>query len=466
MGGGEHLSSRAGGDSPRRSVDSTSVPTTRYARSGDVNIAYQVVGDGPRDLVYVPGWVSNIEVMWEDPGLERFLEGLTAFSRLILFDKRGTGMSDAVSIDHLPTLEQRMDDVRAVMDAVGSERATVMGHSEGGSMCILFSATYPERTEKLILIGCYAVRSWSEDYPWAPRAEEREREIEATERTWGDPDAIPEWVAPSRIHDQAFRTWFARYLRLSASPKAAVQLLRTNTQIDTRSILPSIQVPTLCLYRAGDRDVRVEEGRWLASRIPNAHLVELPGADHFLGSDDGGAMLGEIEEFMTGQSAWREPDRVLATVLFTDIVGSTERLAAMGDHAWRDVLKRHHAVIRSLVERHRGRSIGTSGDGALAAFDGPARAIRAAQAIREGLHPLGIEIRAGLHTGEVEVMGDDISGMAVHIGARVAALAGPGEVLVSRTVRDLVSGSGFEFEDRGIHALKGIPEPWQVYAVR
>ena len=447
-----------------RTLDS--VPATRYARSGDLNIAYQVIGEGPGDLVYVPGWVSNVEVMWDDPGTERFLARLASFSRLILFDKRGTGMSDAVPIDRMPTLEERMDDVRAVMEAVGSERATLMGHSEGGNMCILFAATYPERIENLILIGCYARRIWSVEYPWAPKPEDREAEIVETERTWGEPDSIPDWLAPSRIHDPAFRAWIGRYLRLSASPKAAAHLLRMNSEIDTRSILPAVQVPTLCLYRTGDRDVLLEEGRWIASQIPDARFVELPGEDHFLGSDDGGAMVGEIEEFVTGQSASREPDRVLATVLFTDIVGSTERLAAMGDHAWRDLLARHHAAIRGQLERHRGTAIGTSGDGFLATFDGPARAIRAAQAIRESVRRLGIDIRAGLHTGEIETMGNDIAGLGVHIGARVSALAGPGEVLVSRTVKDLVSGSGIEFEDRGLHTFKGVPEQWQVYAVK
>ena len=446
-------------------VDSNLVPVTRYAKSGDVNIAYQVVGEGPRDLVYVPGFVSNVEVMWEDPGMERFLDRLASFCRLILFDKRGTGMSDQVPLDQMPTLEERMDDVRAVMDAVGSERATLLGHSEGGNMCILFAATYPERTESLILTGCYAKRIWSEDYPWAPRPQDREAEIEETERTWGDSDAVPDWIAPSRVHDQAFRTWVARYFRLGASPRAAAHLLAMNTQIDTTSILPSIRVPTLCLYRSEDQDVKVEEGRWIASRIPNATFVELPGADHFLGSDDGGLMVSEIEEFVTGQPGRHQPERVLATVLFTDIVASTERAAVMGDQAWRDLLTRHNATIRGRLEKYRGRAIGTAGDGFLATFDGPARAIRAAQAMREALRPLGIEIRAGLHTGEIETMGEDIAGVAVHIGARISALAGPGEVLVSRTVKDLVAGSGIEFEDRGLHTLKGLSDQWRVYAV-
>ena len=443
------------------------MPVTRYARSGELNIAYQVVGEGPRDLLYVPGWVSNVELMWDDPGNKRFLERLASFSRLIVFDKRGTGMSDMVPVDRMPTLEERMDDVRAVMDAAGSKQAIVMGHSEGGNMCILFAATYPERTESLILIGSYAKRVWSEDYPWAPRPDERVREIEETERTWGDPDAIPDWVAPSRMGDERFRSSLARYLRLSASPRAASQLLRMNTEVDTRSLLPSIGVPTLCLYRTDDRDVQLEEGRWIASQIPGARFVELPGSDHLLGGDDGGAMARAIEEFVTKRTVRAEPpDRVLATVLFTDIVGSTERLAEMGDQTWRDLLQRHHETILGELELFRGRPVGSSGDGFLAVFDGPARAIRAAQAIRDGLRPLGIEIRSGLHTGEIETMGDDIAGLAVHIGARVSALAGPSEIFVSRTVRDLVAGSGIEFEDRGVHVLKGIPEPWQVYAAR
>lgn len=436
-----------------------------YARSGDVNVAYQVTGDGPRDLVYVPGWVSNIDVMWEDPGFARFLRRLASFSRLITFDKRGTGLSDAVPVDALPTLEVRMDDLRAVMDAAGSERATLFGHSEGGNMCILFAATHPGRTDGLILTGSYAKRIRSDDYPWAPTREARQAEIEETGRSWGDPGVI-EYYAPSRAKDPAFRAWMQRYLRLSASPRAAVELLRMNTDIDVRAVLPSIRVPTLLLYRTEDQDVKVEEGRYIASRIPEAKLVEMPGADHFFWAGDPEPILQEIQEFVTGHRTSADPERVLATVLFTDIVGSTETAVALGDQAWRDLLERHNSAIRAELGRWRGKEVGTVGDGFLATFDGPARAIRCARAISEVVRPLGLEVRCGLHTGEIELVGDsDVAGLAVHIGARIAALSGPGEVLVSRTVKDLVAGAGFEFAPRGTHSLKGVPEPWEVYAL-
>ncbi len=350
------------------------------------------------------------------------------------------------------------------MDAVDCEKATLLGHSEGGNMSILFAATYPRRTEGLILTGCYAKRIPSADYPWAPSVENRAAEIEEVERTFGDPDALPSWLAPSRMDDEAFRNWLARYLRLGSSPRAAAHLLEMNTQIDTTHILASIQVPTLCLYRTEDADVNVEEGRWIASQIPNATFVEIPGADHLLNASGADLILAEIEEFVTGYRTSSSPERTLATVLFTDIVGSTETAAQLGDRAWRELLERHNAAVRTEVERFRGRVIGTQGDGFLATFDGPARAIKAAHSIIETLRPLGVVVRSGLHTGEIEIVGDDVAGLAVHIGARVGALASPGEVLVSRTVKDLVAGSGIEFEDRGIHTLKGVPDEWQVYA--
>jgi pimeloyl-ACP methyl ester carboxylesterase len=439
-------------------------PETRYASSDDVNIAYQVVGSGPFDLVYVPGWVSNIEVMWEEPRLAAFLERLASFSRLILFDKRGTGLSDAVPDDHLPTLERRMDDVRAVMDAAGSERAALLGHSEGGNMCIVFSASFPERTSALVLLGSYAKRSRSDDYPWAPDPVDREREIQEAERTWGRVDFAPT-LAPSLAQDEAFRSWFKRYLRLSASPRAAAALLRMNTTIDTRAVLPAIRVPTLCIYRTDDPDVTVDEGRFIAGQIPEARFVELPGADHLMWAGDSSAILDEVEGFLTGVRRGPEPDRVLTTVLFTDMVGSTERAATLGDRAWSELVGRHHAAIRRELDRSRGREVDTAGDGFLAMFDGPARAVRCAVAARESVAELGLEIRAGVHTGEVERAGTGIRGMAVHVGARIAGSAAAGEVLVSRTVKDLVSGSGIVFEDRGEHELKGVPEPWQLFAV-
>ena len=437
---------------------------TRYARSGDVSIAYQVVGDGPFDLVYVPGWVSNVDLMWDEPDYAAFLGRLASFSRLIIFDKRGTGLSDPVPLDQLPTLEQRMDDVRAVMDAVGSDRAALLGHSEGGNMCVLFSATYPDRTIALVLVGCYAKRIRSDDYPWAPAPEDREREIEGTETRWGSPEMLRELV-PSKANDEAFERWVGRYLRQSASPKAAAALLRMNTQIDVRQVLPAIRVPTILIYRTDDTDVHVDEGRYIAERIPGARFVEVRGADHTMWTGDATAILDEIEEFLTGVKRGPEPDRVLATVLFTDVVGSTELATHLGDRAWRHLLARHHAAVRRELERWRGREVDTAGDGFLASFDGPARAIRCAVAAVDAVGGLGMEIRAGVHTGEVEVSNGDLRGIAVHIGSRVSGLAGPSEVLVSRTVADLVAGSGIVLVERGEHALRGVPGTWQVYAV-
>ena len=437
---------------------------TRYARSGEISIAYQVAGEGPFDLVYVPGWVSNIDLMWDEPGYAAFLERLASFSRLIIFDKRGTGLSDPVPIDQLPTLEQRMDDVRAVMDAVGSERAALLGHSEGGNMCVLFTATYPERTRALVLVGCYAKRIPSDDYPWAPTIEDRDREIARTEATWGSPEAFRA-LAPSKVDDEAFQRWIGRYVRQAASPKAAAALMRMNTQIDVREVLPTVRAPTLLIYRTDDADVHVEEGRYIAERIPGAKFVELPGIDHVVWAGDADAVLDEVEEFLTGARRGPDSDRVLATVLFTDIVGSTETAVRVGDREWDALLRRHHDVVRRELVRWRGREIDTAGDGFLATFDGPARAIRCAVALREGVKELGLEVRAGLHTGEVEVSGETVRGIAVHIGSRVSGLAAPDEVLVSRTVADLVAGSGIVLADRGEHALKGVPGTWQLYAV-
>jgi class 3 adenylate cyclase len=339
-----------------------------------------------------------------------------------------------------------------------------LGHSEGGNLCLLFAATYPERTQGLVLSGCFAKRIRSDDYPWAPTLEERIAHVEEVERTWPNPNDTA-YYAPSRAGDEAFGRWVERYLRLSASPKAAAALVMMNSLIDVTTLLPTIQVPTLLLYRVGDPDVKVEEGRYIASKVPDAKLVELPGADHFFWAGDPEPLLEEIEEFVTGYRTAAEPERVLATVLFTDIVGSTEKASALGDRTWREVLERHHAAIRSQLEKWRGREVKTAGDGFLATFDGPARAIRCAQAITAEVRPLGLEVRCGLHTGEVEIVDSDVAGLAVHIGARIAALAGPGELLVSRTVKDLVAGAGFEFASRGVHTLKGIPDQWEVYAV-
>ena len=438
-------------------------PLTRYARSGDVNIAYQVIGEGPFDLVYVPGWVTNLEYGWESPLVARYYQRLASFSRLILFDKRGTGLSDRVPNTALPTLEQRMDDVRAVMDAVGSERAAVMGHSEGGNMCVLFAATYPDRTIALVTFGIYVKRIPSPEYPWAPTPEERERWLRRLEEEWGGVVDLED-LAPSLALDPGFREWWSTYLRVSASPSAAVALGRMNTQIDVTPILPSVRVPTLVLHRVGDRDIRVEEARYIAEHIPGARLVELPGDDHLPWTPDMDLALDEVEGFLTGSIRRPEPDRVLATVLFTDIVDSTARAADLGDRRWRETLQAHQGVVRRELKRFRGREIKTTGDGFLATFDGPARAIRCAFAIRDASRQAGLDVRAGLHTGECETMPDDIGGIAVHIASRVVTEAQPGEVLVSRTVKDLVAGSGIEFSDRGSRSLKGLDAEWQLFA--
>lgn len=437
-------------------------PETRYTRSGDVNIAYQVIGEGPLDLVYVMGWVTNLEAFWQEPSVARFFQRLASFSRLILFDKRGTGLSDRVPISELPTLEQRMDDVRAVMDAAGSERAALFGVSEGGPMCALFAATYPERTSALVLYGSYAKRLRDPDYPWAPTLGERQRWYELIERGWGGLVDI-DTMAPNA--DRPFREWWARYLRMSASPGAALALGRMNAEIDIRGVLPSIRVPTLILHRTGDRDMDVGGARYMTGMIAGSRYVELPGDDHlpFVGDQD--AILDEIEEFLTGARHHADLDRILATVLFTDVVGSTERAAALGDKRWRDLLESYNQVIREELERFRGREVDTAGDGFFATFDGPARAIRCACAMRSKLARLGIEIRAGLHTGECELVGDKVRGISVHIGSRVASLATPGEVLVSSTVKDLVAGSGLEFKDRGVHTLRGVPGEWRLFSV-
>jgi pimeloyl-ACP methyl ester carboxylesterase len=439
-------------------------PATRYTKSGDYNIAYQVIGEGELDLLYIPGFVSNVELAWEEPLLARFLDRLASFSRLILFDKRGTGLSDRVPNGELPTLEERMGDVMAVLDAAGSDRAAVLGHSEGGNLAALFTATHPERTIALVTLGIFASRIRSDDYPWAPSPEERERDISVIENNWGT-DADVEHLAPSAARDPAFAQRLATYFRRSASPGAAAALLRMNTQIDVRDVLPAIGVPTLVVHHTDDRDASVEEGRWIASQIPGARFLELPGPDHLPWVGDQDRLLDEVEEFLTGRRAAPEPGRVLATVLFTDIVRSTERAVALGDHGWKELLERHHAAVRRQLQAFQGREIETAGDGFLATFDGPGRAIRAAASIVEAVRSLGIEIRCGLHTGECEQIGDGIGGIAVHVAARVAARAEAGEILVTGTVRDLVAGAGIGFESRGEVTLKGIPEPRALFAV-
>ena len=448
----------------RRQQTACVAPQTRYARAPDgVSIAYQTFGDGPRDLVWVPGWVSHLEANWDEPTLVQFFEGLAAFSRLILFDKRGTGLSDRVPEAALPTLEQRISDVLTVCDAVGSGHASLIGISEGAPMCVLYAATYPQRTTSIVLLGGYARRLNDVDYTVGLSPEQFEGWVGEVADNWGSPVGVAD-RAPSMANDPQFREAWARYLRLAASPAAVVALVRMNAQIDVRSILGSIRVPTLVLHRVGDRTIPIGAGRYLAAHIPGAKLVELPGEDHVPWLGDAEGVLGEIEEFLTGVRHRTGHDQVLATVLFTDIVDSTRRAAELGDQAWADLLLAHHGRVREQLARDGGREMGTAGDGFLAIFDGPARAVRCALSLVERIHALGIEIRAGVHVGEVDLGADDVRGLAVHIGARIAALAGPGEVLVSRTVKDLVAGSGLMFEPRGSHVLKGVPDEWQVYS--
>jgi pimeloyl-ACP methyl ester carboxylesterase len=441
----------------------TTMPTTKYAKSADVHIAYQVVGEGDRTLVLVPGWVSHIEYAWEDPSFSHFLRRLASFSRLILLDRRGTGLSDRVN--ELPTLEQRMDDVRAVMDAAGVEQASLFGISEGGPMCLTFAATYPSRTSALVLYGTFARMMRAPDYSIGVRPEIFGYFLDRIEESWGTGSMSADYFAPSMARDEAFRRSWARFERLAVSPAGIKALLRITQETDARHALPIIRVPTLVIHREDDQVIRVEAARYIAERIQDARYVELPGPDPFSWVGDTDAILDEVEEFLTGARRGREPDRVLTTVMFTDIVGATERAVALGDRRWRDLLDSHHTVIREQLTRFRGREIDTAGDGFLAAFDGPARGVRCAGAIVRELRHLGLEIRVGLHTGECEILGDKLSGIAVHTGARVATLAGAGEVLVSSTVKDLVAGSGIAFEDRGVRNLKGIPGEWRLYAV-
>jgi len=436
-------------------------PDTRYAKSGGVNIAYQVVGDAKIDLVFVPGWVSHIEYAWEEPSFAPFLERLASFSRLILLDRRGTGLSDPV--DRPPTLEERMDDMCAVMDAAGSKRAFLVGISESGPMCALLAATYPERTAGLILCNTFARNVYADDHPWAMTIEQWNYGVDVLETQWGK-GITAALLAPSRAADREFRRSWGRFERRATSPGAMRKIMSLVMDTDVRHVLPSIHVPTLVVHRIGDQATRIEGGRYLAQQIPGAKLVEVAGIDHFPWVGDVDAILDEIEQFVTGTRRGAEPDRILATVLFTDMVGSTERAAALGDRRWRSLLESHRTLVRSELARFRGREIDTVGDGFLATFDGPARGVRCAHAITTGVRQLGIDVRAGLHTGECELMGDNIGGIAVHIGARVAAAAGPGEVLVSSTVKDLVAGSGLRFVDRGAHVLKGVPGEWRLFA--
>ena len=445
-------------------------PETRYARSGDVAIAFQVFGDGPVDLVFAPGFVSNVEIGWSVPGRGEFLRALAESARVIQFDKRGTGMSDPVR--ESLTLEMRMDDVRAVMDAAGSERAALLGVDSGGTMSAVFAATYPERTVGLVLFGTSARTLWAPDHPWGRTEAEHLNMIDRSERLWGTPEytveVLEQYWPSTPLDEETTRTW-ASYYRQSASPGSLAAFERMNMLIDVRDVLPAIHVPTLVVHQAGDRVVDIRVGRYLAERIPGARFVELSGQDHAPFGDGATELVdltrGFLSEVQADRSWSDEHDRILATVLFTDIVSSTARASELGDARWRELLQQHHTLVRRELARHRGNEIETAGDGFFASFDGPARAIRCAAAITEGVKELGLEVRAGVHTGECELVDGKVSGIAVHIGARVAAEANPSEVLVSSTVKDLVAGSGLEFADRGAAELAGVPGEWRLFAV-
>jgi class 3 adenylate cyclase/alpha-beta hydrolase superfamily lysophospholipase len=438
-------------------------PSTRYAHSPDgVSIAFQVHGDGPLDLVFVPGFVSHVELIWEEPAIARFLRRLASFSRLVVFDKRGQGLSDRLG--RPPTLEQSMDDLGAVMDAAGLERAAIFGISEGGPMSMLFAATYPDRVSSIVLYGTYARMLKAPGFPEGVREERFDEWTALVREQWGRAVGVDLW-APSEQGNPEFERWWARLLRQGTSPSGAIELMSLYREIDIRAALPALGVPALVIHRRDDRLIPARQGRYLADRIPGARYVELSGDDHLPTVGDQGALLDEVEEFLVGSRGAHGIERALATILFTDIVGSTETAARLGDRRWRDLLERHDATVRRELALHRGREVKTMGDGFLATFDGPARAIRCATAIQGELSESGVEVRSGIHSGEVEAIGEDVGGMAVNIGARVGALASPGEVLVSSTVRELVVGSGIEFEERGSHRLKGAPDEWRLFAV-
>jgi pimeloyl-ACP methyl ester carboxylesterase len=432
-------------------------PEIRYAKSDGVNIAYQVTGEGP-PVVLVSGFVSHLELDWAEPRSAYFLERLSSFSTLVRFDKRGTGLSDRPG--GLPDLETRMDDMRAVLDAEGIERAALFGYSEGGPMCVLFAATYPERTTAVVVYGSYAKRQDpDDDYPWAATSEERAVYAAEVERAWGEEGDLGK-LAPHA--DEALARWWGARGRAAASPGAARDLILMNSSIDVRDVLPAVRVPALVLHRTGDLDSQAAEGRYIADRIPDARFVELSGDDH-LPWIDADQILDEVEQFLTGARRGPAHDRVLATVLFTDVVHSTDRAVEVGDRAWRELLSRHDALVTDVVGRYGGTVVDTAGDGVLARFDGPARSVRAAGAIISAMRGLGLEVRAGVHTGEVELTADGIAGIAVHVGARISALAQSGQVLVSSTVKDLVAGSGLEFRDAGETELRGVPGSWRLY---
>ena len=438
-------------------------PETRYARSGEYRIAYQVVGDGPLDVVLVSGFVTHLDLAWETPPFSAMYRHLASCGRLILFDKRGVGLSDRGA--SVPTLEERMDDVRAVMDAAGSERAALIGISEGGPMSLLFAATYPERVAALVLWSTFARIAAAPDYPDGVGAEVFERTYRRIEEHWGSGRTLRAIAVQDAADDPTLLAQWGRYERSAASPTTAIACLRFGALSDVRHVLPAISAPTLVVHRSGDPLVPIAHGRYLTTHIPGARMLEFPGETHLSGTGADVAILEAVEQFLVGSSGEQTIDRVLKTVLFTDIVGSTERAAALGDRRWRELLEAHDALVHREVERGRGTVVKTTGDGVLAAFDGPARALRAAQAIRSQASALGLTLRVGLHSGECELRGTDLAGIAVHIGARVAALAGPGEILATGTVADLVVGSGIDFAERGVQPLKGAGD-WRLLAVR
>lgn len=438
-------------------------PETRYARHGDDHIAYQVVGDGPIDMVFMSAWFSHVDGRWEEPLFARMLRRFASFSRLIVFDKRGSGASDPLSAEGT-TWEDWADDILAVMDDAKSERAFVVGVGDSGPMAMLFAATHPERVNGIVVVNSAARLTRSPDHPWGLTDEEVKEFLAEKERTWGR-GGLLEYFSPSKLSDDQYREWWAKYQRMSASPRPSGAMAKLIFGIDVRDILSTIQVPTLVIHRNNFRLSPVEQGRYLSENIPNAKYVELEGSDGFIYLGDSEPIFAEIEEFVTGARHAAEPDRVLATVVFTDIVQSTDKAAAMGDRRWRQLLDEHDEVVSRHLDKYRGRLVKTTGDGLLATFDGPARAIYGAGAIRDDLRKIGIDIRSGLHTGEVEVRGDDVGGIGVHIGARVMSVAKAGQLVVSSTVKDLVAGSGINFADLGPHTLKGVPDEWRLFEV-
>lgn len=437
-------------------------PSTKYAKHGGVHVAYQTLGSADRDLVYLAGFFSHIELQWENERYRRFLNRLASFTRLITLDMRGTGLSDRA--DHLPLLEDQMDDMTSVLDRVGSNRTALFGASQAGPMAILYAASFPQRVDALILYAVYASSQRREDYPWGRDREWNERYLDQLDYQWGQGSFL-EQMAPSLVGDEAFEEWWGRLERYSSSPGSAMEYATAHREDDVRDLLSAVAVPTLVIQRADDTYRGAGQGRYIADGIPDAQYVEIQGRDHLPYVGDQDAIIDEVQEFLTGVRSGPESNRILATVLFTDIVDSTQRAAELGDSRWHELLERHNQIVATELAKHRGELVDTAGDGMMAIFDGPARAVRCALGIGEAIDVLGLHIRAGLHTGEVDMGPTGVAGMGVHIGARVAGLAQADEVLVSRTVKDLVAGSRIEFIDRGLHELKGVPDKWHLFSV-